>query len=164
MYGDRVKSVSVRDRPSCTNLGLKVGDEYVGDKVVPCDTGKNGVDLVLVDRVGIFHIFGEDGGFDADVRYIVKLGNDAVPVVGSCKAMGLVDLGAEMAQNEDSWLVWTDEDGANKDFEVFHHLFPWWVIGIKLDNNKVGEGWEMVRTTKTEVTSIGPAHGSIGEF
>jgi len=39
-----------------------------------------------------------------------------------------------------------------------------WVIRIKLDNNEVGEVWEMVRITKTEVTSIGPAHGSIGEF
>jgi hypothetical protein len=72
--------------------------------------------------VGVLHIFGEDGGFDADVRYIVKLGNDAVPVVGSCEAMSLVHLWAEMAENEDSWLIWTDEDGANKDFKVFHHF------------------------------------------
>jgi hypothetical protein len=122
MHGDRIKGVSVSDRPSCTNLCLHVGDEYVGDKVVTGHTGENGVDVVLVDRVGVLHVFREHGGFDADVWYIVELGDDTVPVVGSGEAMGLVYLWAEMAEKEDSWLVWTDEDRANEDFKVFHHF------------------------------------------
>lgn len=122
MHGNRIKGVSVSDRPSCTNLCLHIGNEYFGDKVVTCHAGENGVDVVLVDGVGVLHVFREDGGFDADVRYIVELGDDTVPVVGSCEAMGLVHLWAEMAEKEDSWLVWADEDGANEDFKVFHHF------------------------------------------
>jgi len=67
MHSDRFKRVSVSHRPRCTNLSLHVGDEYVGDKVVACHAGENGVDVVLVDRGGALHIFREDSGFDADV-------------------------------------------------------------------------------------------------
>ena len=35
--------------------------------------------------------------------------------------MGPVHLWAEMAE-ENSWPVWTDENGVNEDFEVFHHF------------------------------------------
>ena len=53
---------------------------------------------------------------------MVELSDDTVPVVGSCEAMGLVHLWAEMAEDEDSWLVWTNKDRANEDFKVFHHF------------------------------------------
>jgi hypothetical protein len=65
-------------------------------------------------------VFWKDGGFEADEWDIVELGDDTVSVVGSCEARGLVYLWAEMAEKEDSWLVWTNEDGANEDFKVFH--------------------------------------------
>jgi len=52
MHRNGIKGVSVSHRPRCTNLGLHIGDEYVGDKVVACDAGENGVDVVLVDRGG----------------------------------------------------------------------------------------------------------------
>ena len=54
--------------------------------------------------------------------YVVKLGDDTMPVVGSCKAVVLMYFWAEMAEKKDSWLVWADEDGANENFKVFRHF------------------------------------------
>jgi len=182
MYRNGIKGIAVSDRPRCTNLCLHVGDEYVGDKVVACHAGENGVDVVLVDRGGVLHIIREDSRFDADVGYVVELGDDTVPVVGSCKAVGFMYFWAEMAEKKDSWLVWADEDGANEDFKVFHHFLTSMregqhirciinkdihvrrVIGVKLYNDEVCNVWEVMRIAETEVTSIGSAHGSIGEF
>ena len=103
MHRNGIKGVSVSHRPRCTNLGLHIGDEYVGDKVVACHAGKNGVDVVLVDRGGALHIFREDSGFDADVWYVIELGDDTVPVVGSCKVVGLMHVSAEMHAKEEKW-------------------------------------------------------------
>ena len=45
-----------------------------------------------------------DGGFDADMWYIVELGNDTVPVVGSCEASGPVHLWA--GRKTAGWSRW----------------------------------------------------------
>ena len=110
MHRNGIKGIRVSDRPCCTNFCLHVGDEYV----VACHARQNGVDVVPVDKGGALHIFREDSGFDADVGYVVELGNDTVPVVGSRQAMDVMHLLAEM---DETWLALTDEGRANEDFE-----------------------------------------------
>ena len=51
--------------------------------------------------------------------YVVELGDDTVPVVGSCKAVGLMHVSAEMHTKEEKWMASTDEGGANKNLEFF---------------------------------------------
>ena len=54
--------------------------------------------------------------------YIVELGDDTVPVVRPSKAVLLVHLGREMAEDDDGGRVWPQEDGANEQLKVFERL------------------------------------------
>ena len=59
---------------------------------MPRRAGEDGVDKVLLDRLGIPHVVGEEGTFDGDVGDVVELGDDVVPVVWSCETVCLVCL------------------------------------------------------------------------
>ena len=48
--------------------------------------------------------------------------DDVVPVVWPCKTVCLVGLGWEVAEEKDGWFVGPDEDGADEDLKVIHHV------------------------------------------
>ena len=54
--------------------------------------------------------------------YIVKLGDDAVPVVGSSKPVLLVHLGREVTEDDDGRRVLPQEDGSHEQLKVFERL------------------------------------------
>lgn len=55
-----------------------------------------------------------------DVRDIIKLRNDVVPVIWSSKAVHIMDLRAKVTKDDDSRLVRPVEQRANQKFKVFH--------------------------------------------
>ena len=57
--------------PSRTYLALEVRHEYLRDEFMPRRAGEDGVDKVLLDRLGIAHVVGEEGRFDEDVWDVV---------------------------------------------------------------------------------------------
>ena len=59
---------------------------------MPWQAGEDGIDKVLLDRLGIAHVIGEEGRFDGNVGDVVELGDDVVPVVWSWEAVRLVCL------------------------------------------------------------------------
>ena len=59
---------------------------------MPRRAGEDGVDKVLLDRLGIAHVVGEEGRFDEDLWDVVDLRDDVVPVVWSCGTVCLVCL------------------------------------------------------------------------
>jgi hypothetical protein len=97
MYGYAIEGGAGGNGPCCTDLGLEVCDQDVGDEFMPERTGENRVDVVFCDRWLVFHVEGEKSRLDADIGDIIELGNDVVPVVGPGEAIGLVDLWAEVS-------------------------------------------------------------------
>ena len=45
-----------------------------------------------------------------------------MPVVWPCETVCLVRLWREMAEEEDGGFAWPDEDGADEDYKVVHHV------------------------------------------
>ena len=77
---------------SRTYLALEVRDKYLQDEFLPQWAGEDGVNKVLLDRLGIPHVVGEEGSFDRDMWDIIELGDDVVPVVWPCETVCLVRL------------------------------------------------------------------------
>ena len=77
--------------PSRTDLTLEIRHEYQ-DEFMPSRAGEDGIDKVLLDRLGNPHVVGEESRFDGDVWDVVELGDDVVPVVWSCETVRLVCL------------------------------------------------------------------------
>ena len=59
---------------------------------MPRRAGEDGVGKVLLDRLGIPPVVGEEGRFDGDVWDVVELRDDVVPVVWPCETVCLVRL------------------------------------------------------------------------
>ena len=92
-----------------------------------------------------------------------------------------MDLRTEVAQKEDGRGVGTEEDGANESFIVFHHVgaAAWsqsggsmgdigrdlrLVLAIQLDDDEVGDIWEVVCIAEPKVSRASASHGPVGEF
>ena len=122
----RVVGLACRDGPRRADLGLHVRDEDVGEDAVAVFVGEDRVRVVLLGGGGLIHVDRVDGGADAgwhfsgygvvrrgnvlgspDVGYIVELGDHAVPMLGTAEAVGLVHLRAEMAEDDNSGVIWT---------------------------------------------------------
>jgi hypothetical protein len=123
VYGDTVEGGSRGNGPCGANLRLEVRNEDVIDEFVSEGAGEDGVDEVFGDGGLVFHIEGEERGFDADVGDIVELGDNVVPVVRTCVAICLVYLGTEVSEEKDGGVVWSNKDGPDEHFEIFHHVF-----------------------------------------
>lgn len=54
------------------------------------------------------------------MRDIIELGNGTVPEIGACEAMLLVILRAEVADDDNSRMIWADQNRAYQGFKVFH--------------------------------------------
>jgi hypothetical protein len=60
-----------------------------------------------------------------------------MPVIGTYKPVRFVHLWAEMAEYQDCRLIWTKEEGADKDFKVVHHfLIP--IHKLRIDGKNFG--------------------------
>lgn len=101
--------------------------------------------------------------------------------------MCIVDLRAKVAQDDDSRLVRSIEQRANKKLKVFHALLvageqrkeqirikvtkskrhayhSRWIIDVELQYHEVGVIGYVMRTTEPKVPGIRSTHGSIGEL
>jgi hypothetical protein len=58
-----------------------------------------------------------------DMRYVIKLGNDTVPMVWSGIPVLLMHLGREVAEDDDSWRVGAQKDRPYEQLEAFERLF-----------------------------------------
>ena len=58
-----------------------------------------------------------------DVRNIIELGDDRMLYFGAIKPVCFLDLRAEVAENDDSRLVWTNKNRANEQFKVLYPFF-----------------------------------------
>ena len=59
---------------------------------MPRRTGEDGVDKVLLNKLGIPHIIEEEGRFDGDVWDVVELRDNVVPVVWPCETVCLASV------------------------------------------------------------------------
>ena len=55
---------------------------------------------------------------ERDVRHVVELSYDGVQQFGAGKAVLGLDLGCEVAEDDDGGCVRSDEDGADEEFKV----------------------------------------------
>jgi len=69
--------------------------------------------------------------FGADMGDVVESGDDIVPVVGTCRAAGLVDLMAKLAEEDDGWRIQVDEKGADESVPLCWRRR---VISVELDD------------------------------
>ena len=67
--------------PGRTYLALKVRHDYLRDEFMPRRAREDRIDKVILDRLGIAHVVGEEGRFDGDVWDVVELRDNIVPVV-----------------------------------------------------------------------------------
>jgi hypothetical protein len=95
--------------PSSTDLGLEIRNEDVVHDFMTQRTGEDGVDVVLVDRALIVHVGVVEDRLDADVWYIIKLGNWGVPMIRPSEAIGLLHLRAEVTEEEDGGIICPEE-------------------------------------------------------
>lgn len=107
-----------------------------------------------------------------NVRDVIELCNDIMPMLWSSEAIRIMDLRAEMAQDDNSRLVGSVEQRANKELEEFHILFVTderrvrngcmvyvsvayyhlpWIIDVELQYHEVGVFGHMMCTTETKV-------------
>jgi hypothetical protein len=106
-----------------------------------------------------------------NVRDVIELCNNIMPMLWSSEAICIMDLRAEVAQDDDSRLVGSVEQRANKKLEEFHILFVTderrvrngcmvyasvpnhlpWIIDVELQYHEVGVLGYMMPTTETKV-------------
>lgn len=98
------------------------------------------------------------------MRHVVELCYDVMPMLWSGKTVFVVNLWAKVAQDEDGGLIWTVQQGTNKQFEVFHAVLITLVVRIELQYHKIGMLWDMMSTAEAKVAGVCPPHGSIGEL
>ena len=84
------------------------------------------------------------------MRYIVKLGNQRVPVVGAAEPAGLYHLGAEVPEDKYSRLVWSDKDGTNQKLEFVHR----YLVTEKVVNNPLSPRIEVMQLTSRPLHPI----------
>ena len=125
------------------------------------------------------------GAYVPYVGDVVELRHDAVPVVGPREAVLLVDLGAEVAEDDDGGRVWAEQDGAHEELEVVERRAVARaaflvsqkhgadgvtdgslrsVVGVELDDDEVGVVWQVVGVAKGEILRVGAPHGAVGEL
>ncbi len=161
-YG--VECFAVGNVPSQTRLGLEVGYEDFIEDLVTCSVCENGVCIVFVDGGRVAEVIRQEDGFGTEVGYVVESGDNVVPVVRSCVAVGLVSLTTKVAEKDDSGRVRADEKGTDESFKVFHCAGIGRVFGVELDDDQVGAIWEVMCAAKRKISRVGPPHGTVGQF
>lgn len=77
---------------------------------------------VCEDAFGLFKVAVVDYSSGADVWEVVELRDGSVQLVWASVPIEGLDLGTEVAEDDDSGLVWADEDGADQKLEVLEPL------------------------------------------
>jgi hypothetical protein len=88
-----------------------------------------------------------------DVRNIVELSNDGVPDFGTVVSVCFLDLGTEVTQDDDGWLVWTDKNRSDEKLKVFCPFFvPIALLSVRLRSSSGNKthGWSSA--SKSSIT------------
>jgi len=117
-----------------------------------------------------------------DVRYIVKLRDNTVPVVRSSKTVLFVHLRREVTKDKHSGGVRAQKDRSHKQLKILECSMATrvWVISmrynqagendvrfiirIELDDYEISIVWEMVSTAEGKILRVGFSNGTIGEL
>lgn len=89
-------------------------DEDFGQKFVAKRVCKDRICKECRDGGGVCDPRGVEHWLDANVRNVVEVCDDGMEGLWSLVAVSLHDLRAEVTEDDDSRLIWSDEDGSDE--------------------------------------------------
>jgi hypothetical protein len=98
---------------------LEIRYEDIREECMTLRASENRIDVIfLADRVGVLNPIVVNKRFCGQVRYIIEIGDNVMPVVWTLEIPCLVDLRREVSEDNDSGLIWSIEDRADEKFKV----------------------------------------------
>ena len=110
--------------PQLTSHRLEVCNENIREKGVTTRIGEDRIGIIfLLDQLIIFNVVIVQERFRSEMRNIVMIRDDGMPMLWACQAPCLKNLWWKVAKNDDSRLIRTPQERADEIFEIDCLLF-----------------------------------------